>query len=488
MTEQDNNPSSIDGLFQPFAEHWATCVQQANETTKKILGSFEGSSDPQAWRRQWFDALSGNTDVYLRSPPFLQMMKAHIDALIEAKRRINKSIDQGTRGDAAAASDHSAGVDRVGNQKEAMNSRLEKLEQRVDAMENRSCKRGETGGWDRFLNARRVPQAAPAMAMGSTPHEVVYEEGALRLLRYSNDSIKFAEPILICFALVNRPYILDLQGNRSVVRQLLDRGFDVYLIDWGTPTDADHTLRLSDYVCRLMKNVTDFVRQKVGNTQLNLLGYCMGGTLSTMFTALYQERVSNLVLMATPIEFGTAEGTLNLWAHEDHFDVDQLIDAYGNCPGEFLQYCFQLMKPVQNFAEKYLNLCERLDDDAFLDNFFAMERWANDSIPVAGETFREYIKSLYQQNRLVKGEMSLDETPVKLDAINCPLLLLVADQDHLVPPNSTLAIKQYVRSNDVKSMSINAGHIGLAVSSKAHRQLWPQAVDWIAEHSTTCNC
>ena len=210
----------------------------------------------------------------------------------------------------------------------------------------------------------------------------------------------------------------------------------------------------------------------------------MGGTLSTMFTALYPERVRNLILMATPIDFAGEEGILNLWARDDYFDVDRLIDAYGNCPGEFLQYCFQLMRPVQNFAEKYLTFCEKLNDDAFLDNFFAMERWANDSIPVAGETFRDYVKLLYQQNRLVRGEMSLGGAAVKLAAITCPLLLLVADQDHLVPASSTLALEQYVSSNDVKSLSINAGHIGLAVSSKAHRQLWPAAAQWIADHST----
>lgn len=203
-----------------------------------------------------------------------------------------------------------------------------------------------------------------------------------------------------------------------------------------------------------------------------------------MFTALYQDRVRNLILLATPIDFSGDEGILNLWARPEYFDVDKLIDAYGNCPGEFLQYCFQLMKPVQNIAEKYLTFCERLDDDSFLDNFFAMERWANDSIPVAGETFREYVKKLYQQNQLVKGNMLLGEKAVKLAAITCPLLLLVAEHDHLVPPDSSLALERYVSSTHVKSMSINAGHIGLAVSTKAHRQLWPQAADWIAEHST----
>ena len=175
---------------------------------------------------------------------------------------------------------------------------------------------------------------------------------------------------------------------------------------------------------------------------------------------------------------------MNLWARSDFFDVDGLIDAFGNCPGEFLQFVFQLMKPVQNFAEKQLTYYENRNDPEFLDNFDTLEHWANDSIPVAGETFREYVKSLYQQNRLVNGQMCLAGERVRLESIICPLLLLVAEKDHLVPPSSTLALKRYVSSPDIESMSINAGHIGLAVSSKSHRQLWPQATNWIASHST----
>jgi polyhydroxyalkanoate synthase len=473
MTAQHHNANSSDPLFQPFVDQWVTCVQQANEATQEVFGRFDGSQDPQAWRQQWFDALSENTDVYLRSTTFLDMMKAHIDALIEAKQPSDERTEQ-----VANPSD------RLGNLEQAMQSRLEQLDQRVDALELRPGQLSQTDSWNQFLTALQVSSAAADEMLGTTPHEVVFEEGTLRLLRYHTQAVKFAEPILICFALVNRPYILDLPGDRSVVRQLLDHGFDVYLIDWGTPTDADRTRRLDDYVCRVMQQVVDFVCEHAGQPQLTLLGYCMGGTLSTMFTALYPERVRNLVLMATPIDFSGDEGILNLWARDDYFDVDKLIDAYGNCPGEFLQYCFQLMRPVQNFAEKYLTFCEKLNDDAFLDNFFAMERWAKDSIPVAGETFRDYVKLLYQQNRLVRGEMKLGDAAVHLESITCPLLLLVADQDHLVPASSTLALEQHVGSDEVESLSINAGHIGLAVSSKAHRQLWPAAAHWIADHST----
>lgn len=519
MAEQDNNSNPFDAFFQPFVDHWATCVQEANDATKQMFGGFEGSPDPRAWRRQWFDALSSNTDAYFRSPPFLQVMRSHIDALSSAKQRMNELAKRGTRDSAASISDLRSFEGRLASLEEAIHTRLAELEQRMDAIDGQAgplntgplntgptalaagladavnrldrpsasadgSQDREADGWDRFLHALQIPKSKLELTMGTTPHEVVYEEGSLRLLRYSNDHVKFAEPILICFALVNRPYVLDLQGDRSVVRQLRDHGFDVYLIDWGTPTDEDRTLRLEDYVCGLMKNVTEFVCERTGSSQLNILGYCMGGTLSTMFTALHQESVRNLVLLATPIDFSGDEGILNLWARQEYFDVDKLIDAYGNCPGEFLQYCFQLMKPVQNIAEKYLTFCERLDDDSFLDNFFAMERWANDSIPVAGETFREYVKKLYQQNQLVKSEMLLGKQPVRLDAITCPLLLLVAEHDHLVPPSSSLALEQHVGSTEVESMSISAGHIGLAVSTKAHRKLWPQAASWIAEHST----
>jgi polyhydroxyalkanoate synthase len=338
--------------------------------------------------------------------------------------------------------------------------------------------------WNRFLALPKVPEKAMRVRVGTTPHDVVYEEDALKLLRYRNETgIAFREPILICYALVNRPYILDLKPERSVVRQLLKRGFDVYLIDWGVPTAADRTMRLHDYVCGLMKNVAEYVRQASDSPTFNLLGYCMGGTMSTMFTALYPEMVRTLTLMAAPIDFGGDDSLLHLWTQEKYFDVDRLIDVYGNCPAPLLQSSFLLMKPVQNFIEKYTGFFENVQDEKFVENFLAMEEWTQDNIPVAGETFREFVKCLYQRNQLIKGEFRLRDKPVKLDRITCPLLLLAATFDHLVTPASTLGIEPHVGCQEVKKMTIDAGHVGLAVSSKAHRQFWPEVANWLADHS-----
>ena len=248
--------------------------------------------------------------------------------------------------------------------------------------------------WKRFLNLPKVPRMATRVRVGSTPHDVVYEEDTLKLLRYRNDRVLFREPILICYALVNRSYILDLQPSRSVVQQLLKRGFNVYLIDWGVPTAADRTMRLHDYVCGLMKHVGDFVRADAGSDVFHLFGYCMGGTMSAMYTSVFPEVVKTLSLLAAPIEFTDDSGLLSLWTKEEYFNVDRLIDAYGNCPPAMLQGAFGMMKPVQNFVEKYTSCWENLHDEKYLENFFAMEQWANDNIPVAGETFLEFVKCI----------------------------------------------------------------------------------------------
>lgn len=361
-----------------------------------------------------------------------------------------------------------------------VNAMFEKALQGQEVMASEALKM-----WRRAFSLPRVSELARSVAVGTTPHEVVYEEDNLRLLRYRRESPPaYAEPVLFCYALVNRPYILDLQPDRSVVRQFLDRGFDVYLIDWGAASAADRSLTLHDYVCDLMKNASDHVLAHTKASELNLFGYCMGGTMATMFTAVHPEMVRTLTLMAAPVDFAGEEGLLQVWTNPKYFDVDALVDTFGNCPAPFLQAMFQMMKPVQNYYLKYTSFMDKMDDERFVENYFAMEKWVNDNIPVAGETFRDFVKKLYQRNELVQGKFQLKDVPVDLKRIACPLLMLVASGDHLVPPAQTVGIAPHVSSRDVQTKEIEAGHVGLAVSSKAHKKYWPEATKWIAERST----
>jgi poly[(R)-3-hydroxyalkanoate] polymerase subunit PhaC len=341
-----------------------------------------------------------------------------------------------------------------------------------------------------FANLRRLtaipflPDKLEHVRKGVTPREVVYEEDRLKVYRYLGEGQpRFKTPLCLVFALVNRPYIMDLKEGRSIIAHYVKAGFDTYLIDWGTPTRAQRFLTTDDYVNGYMLNVVKYLLERTGSKKVNLLGYCMGGTLSTMFTAIHQDLVKNLVLLATGIDYSTRESLLNLWTDPRYFDVDKFVDTVGNVPAEFLQSAFLLLKPVANLVEKHINFAENIHRDEFVDDYLHMETWLSDNIPVPGEVYREFAKYLFQQNLLVKNRMPLGRHIVDLRKITCPLLNLMASSDHLVPCSQTEPLNDLVSSTDKEKIIWPAGHIGLAVSSKAQKELWPRAVDWLIQRT-----
>src|SRR5436309_4380874 len=226
----------------------------------------------------------------------------------------------------------------------------------------------------RFGQLPTLVQRAQRIRKGVSPSEVVYEEDRLKLLHYLSDAKpRYRTPLVVFYALVNRPYILDLKKGRSVVASFVDRGFDTYLVDWGVPTHADRHLTLDDYINGYMVNVVDYLCERTGLPQINILGYCMGGTMSAMFTALHPKRLKNLLLLAAGIDFATRDGLLNLWTRSEYFDVDKFIEAFGICPAEFLQASFLLLNPVQNLLEKPINFYQNADNEQYLDDFLTTE-------------------------------------------------------------------------------------------------------------------
>jgi len=340
------------------------------------------------------------------------------------------------------------------------------------------------GFQQRLLAMPMVMEIAQRVKAGATPHEVIYQEDKLRVLHYESDVAKeYRTPLLLCFALVNRPYILDLLPHKSVVQQFLNAGFDVYLIDWGTPSESDRHLTIEHYVERYLHNVVRQVADLCEVEQISLLGYCMGGTLSAMYTSLHQEWIKNLILMAAPVDWSNRESTLALWTDPRYFDVDAMIDAFGNAPPQWLQGSFAMLKPVTNLIEKWIGFYEKMTDQKFVEEFVAMETWGNDNIPVAGETFRQFVKDCFQKNLLIQGKMRLGTKKIDLRNIDCPILNLTASNDHLVPCGQSLPFNDAVGSTDRKSITFPAGHIGLSVGSKAHKELWPQVCEWLAKRS-----
>jgi len=325
---------------------------------------------------------------------------------------------------------------------------------------------------------------AESVEVGETPSEVVYTENKLELLHYeSQTDEQHKVPILIVYALINKPFILDLQPDRSVVRRLLEAGHDVYMIDWNEPSRLDQFLTLDDYVNRYIDNCVDIVRERSGQDSINVLGYCMGGTMTAMYASLHPEKVRAMGLMAAGLYFEDTGGVLELWGDEQYYDPETVRDAYGNMPADVLAIGFALMDPVSNFVSKYARFYDNMEDDDFVENFARMERWLDEGIDVAGEAYVQFLEDIYQGNKLYENELELNGKHVDVNDIDMPLLFIMGEYDHLIPCGASEPFADVVGSDDVEMIKYPTGHIGLSVSGSSHKEVWPQVADWYYEKS-----
>jgi polyhydroxyalkanoate synthase len=323
-------------------------------------------------------------------------------------------------------------------------------------------------------------QAAAGVSFGCSEKDAVYREDKLTLYRYR----PLAEsaglpPVLIVYALVNRPYMMDLQPDRSLIRRLLERGIDVYLIDWGYPDGADRYTNLDDYINGYLHRCLGEVLRAHSIPSTTLLGVCQGGTFSLCYAALHPERVRNLITMVTPVDFQTPDNLLACWARG--LDVDALVAAHGVVPGDVLNAAYVSLLPFRLLQQKYVNLLDSGGDQAQMENFMRMEKWIFDSPAQAGAAFAQFTRWFFQENRLLRGTLEIGGRRVDLKRITQPVLNIYGKQDHLVPPAASTALEPLVGSSDYAALGLDVGHIGMYVSGRSQREL-PEAIAyWLSK-------
>jgi polyhydroxyalkanoate synthase len=347
--------------------------------------------------------------------------------------------------------------------------------------------------YDKFRHGMELLMKPPEFSVGTTPSQIIYTEDKMKLIHYIPTVAKtHPVPILIVYALVNRFYILDLQPDKSVIKKLLEEGFDVYVIDWGYPSGPDRYLTLDDYVNGYLHNSVEKIKDVCGLDKITLLGVCQGGTFSIMYAALHPENVQNLVTLVAPVNFDSNKGILNLWAKG--LDVDKIVDYYGIVPGDFLNSAFLLLDPLRLMIDKYVGMFDRIECNAddetasirnedYIKNFLRMEKWIFDSPDQAGETFRQFMKDCYQKNLLIKNEMVLNGKKINLKNITMPVLNVMAEFDHLVPNDASIPLADAISSSDKDTLVFQTGHIGIFVGSKSQKEVCPKIAAWLKPRS-----
>lgn len=334
----------------------------------------------------------------------------------------------------------------------------------------------------RVTNALRLAKGELRGDLAATPCREVARWGRVRLLAYhAAGAATVRAPIVMVPSIINRHYVLDLRPGQSMVEYLVGEGFPVYMVEWGDPGPQDRFADLAMHVLGWIHAAVRAACKDAGTPRVHVLGYCIGGTLAAMYAALRPARVAGLIALTAPVRFHD-EGLLSNWATNPGFPVERLLEAWGNMPGDFLNGSFTLLQPGSH-PKKFQGLWKNLWDDAFVERFMALEGWVTDAVDVPGAAYRELIDDLYRADGLARGEIVLRGERVRLGDIRCPLLVVTAARDHIVPGCSGSDLVDLVSSEDRRHLPLPGGHIGVVVGRAARENLWPKTAAWLAERT-----
>lgn len=339
---------------------------------------------------------------------------------------------------------------------------------------------------ERLRNVNKVMTTKAAIAQ--TPKELVWTLNKAKLYRYipvvAPEELHRV-PLLLVFALMNRPYILDLRPGHSFVEFMVSQGYDVFLLDWGSPGPEDKNLKFDDYALEYMPRAIRKLKAITGAEEFSMLGWCIGAILTTIYAAMRpDDGLRNLLLLTAPLDFSNKQGlTFARWTDEKHFDVEKVLAAFGNMPGEMMDYGAKALKPVENYIFNYLKLWDNVDNPEVVESWHAMNTWVTDNIPLAGGAFRQLIVDLYRNDRLMKGELIIRGQKVDLSRLRANLLTVIAEGDHITPPCQSEAVLAKVGSRDKEVFRVPGGHIGIMAGSGAHKRTWPHIDAWLGGRS-----
>jgi len=324
--------------------------------------------------------------------------------------------------------------------------------------------------------------------IAQTPKELVWTLNKAKLYRYVPvlpKEKRHPVPLLLVFALMNRPYILDLRPGHSFVEYMVHQGYDLYLLDWGIPGPEDKNLKFDDYTLDYMPRAIRKMKAIAGAQEFSLLGWCIGAILATVYSSLRaDDGLRNLILLTAPLDFSNKTGiTFGKWVDERFFDVDKVLAATGNMPGEMIDYGARALKPVENYVLNYLKLWDNLENPQVVEAWKAMNTWVTDNVPLAGGAFRQLVIDLYRNDRLMRGEWMIRGERVDLSRLHANLLTVIAEGDHITPPCQSEALLSRVSSKDKEAFRVPGGHIGIMAGSLAHKMTWPHIERWLKARS-----
>lgn len=325
-------------------------------------------------------------------------------------------------------------------------------------------------------------------AIAQTPKELVWALNKAKLYHYIPvvpKQDRHPIPLLLVFAIMNRPHVLDLRPGHSFVEYMLSKGYDLYLLDWGAPGPEDKNLSFDDYTLEYLPRAIRKFKSISKSDEFSMLGWCLGALITTLYASLRpDDGLRNLILLTAPLDFTdkTSSG-FSRWTSDPAFKPEAIVEAFGNVPAEMIDNGAKMLKPVENYFGNYMMLWDNIDNPSKTEAWHSMNTWVRETIPMAGATYKQLINDLYKENKLVKGTLKIRGEQVDLGKLTANLFNVIAESDHITPPCQSEGIMDLVGSQDKVVFRVRGGHIGIMAGSGAEKNTWPHLEEWLAARS-----
>ena len=334
----------------------------------------------------------------------------------------------------------------------------------------------------RAKNGIRVVTGSGKPQLGATPKDVIWQRDRAELWRYQGGPIRYGPPVLFVHSLVSRSYIMDLRSGSSTVEFLLERGFDVSMLDWGVPDERDADNTIETYVDEYLPAALAALRRETGSDKVTLVGYCLGGTFAMLYAAGEDAPVRNLVLLASPMDYGEM-GAMVAAVLDGRIDPDELVDETGNVPADLLYAAFFMQAPTTEIA-RYAMLLENLWNDEYVEAWQAMGQWVREQVPFPGAAMRQIVEQLVRRNALMSGTMRLKGRTVDFANVRANVLNAIAERDNVVPLAAAEPAGRLVGDPARRDeLRLSGGHATFFAGRHARTHTLPALTTWLVERS-----
>lgn len=311
------------------------------------------------------------------------------------------------------------------------------------------------------------------------PREEIWNLYNSKLWFYASENNNGHIPVFLLYSHINKPSILDLTKEHSLIGKFLGEGYDVYLLEFGEPVLEEKGVGLAEYLSHYVDPCIKKALQHCGKKEISLSGFCLGGTLAVIYAALNSHLIRNLILFVTPIDFDQIPD-YHSWVDalkKDELDVTGIMSDIGIIPAPFIRYGMRaLTSPV--YFSPYLSLLNKAYDKDYAHYWLRFNQWTNDHLPLTGAMGRDILTYFIKENVLMGGEFKLSGETIDLQSIDSNLYLISSQYDQLVPPSISTPLLELVSSKNKQTAEVAGGHASLIKYG-----ISAELIEWLHLHS-----